>query len=76
MKTPEKLTKTLAGALKMLSSGPTWTITMVPAYYASAVKLQDLGLVEFRPRLVKRGKYRGQPDGYDVVLTAAGTQAL
>jgi hypothetical protein len=70
------LTKTLAEALRTLSAGPTWTITMVDNYYASALKLKKLGLVEFKPRFIKRGKFRGQPNGYDVVVTAAGRRAL
>lgn len=70
------LTKTLAEALRTLAAGPTWTITMVDDYYTSALKLKKLGLVEFKPRFIKRGKYRGQPNGFDVVVTAAGTRAL
>ena len=70
------LTKTLAEALRSLSAGPTWTITMVDDYYAKALKLEKLGLVEFKPRFLKRGKYRGQLNGYDVVVTAAGRRAL
>jgi len=70
------LTKTLVNTLRTLAAGPTWTITMVDDYYASALKLKKLGLVEFKPRLVRGGKYRGRPNGYDVVVTAAGMQLL
>ena len=70
------MTKTLAEALRTPAAGPTWTITMANDYYASALKLKKLGLVAFKPRVVKRGKYRGQPNGFDVVVTAAGQLAL
>lgn len=70
------ITKTLAEALRTLAAGPTWTITMVDDYYASALKLKKLGFVEFKPRYVKRGKYHGQPNGFDVIVTAAGIEQL
>lgn len=70
------LPKNLAEALRSLAAGPTWTITMVDDYYTKALKLEKLGLVKFKPRLRARGKYRGQPYGYDVVVTTAGMKLL
>lgn len=71
------LTKTLKTALRQLAAAEkTWTITMVDSYYQAASKLEKLGLVRFEPRLIQRGKYRGGPNGYDVVVTSAGKVAL
>ncbi len=71
------LTKTLANALRSLAAAEsTWTITMVDDYYKSALKLEELGLVHFKPRVRTRGKFAGQPNGYDVRVTAAGKKEL
>jgi hypothetical protein len=72
-----KLTKALKSALRQLDAmGKTWTITMVDDYYVKARTLEKLGFVEFMPRFHKRGKYRGQPNGYDVAVTSEGKAAL
>ncbi len=71
------LTKKLANALRMIAAvDTTWTITMVEDYYADALKLAKLGLVEFKPLFKQRGKYRGAPNGYYVIATPAGKQKL
>lgn len=71
------LTRALWEALLQLAAVPsTWTITMVDTYYSAACKLEKLGLVEFRPRYVQRGKYRGMPNGYDVIASRAGRALL
>lgn len=70
------LPKALREALRQLGSGPTWTITMVEAYYQAALKLEKLGLVKFKPRYVQRGKFRGMLNGYDVVVRRAGRALL
>lgn len=49
---------------------------MVDDYYQDALRLEKLGLVRFEPRLKQRGKFRGQPNGYDVHVTPAGLDAL
>ena len=71
------LTKTLTNALRMLADAEsTWTVTMVDAYYRSALKLEELGLVHFKPRIRTRGKFAGSPNGYDVRVTTAGKELL
>lgn len=71
------LTKTLANALRSLAAAEsTWTITMVDDYYKSALKLEELGLVRFKPRVRTRGRFAGLPNGYDVVVTAEGKAAV
>jgi len=71
------LSRKLLDALQRLAlMEATWTISMVDSYYQQALKLRALGLVEFKPRYVRRSKYRGQPNGYDVVMTPAGMQSL
>lgn len=72
-----KLTQPLKEALRQIAAvDGTWTITMAESYYQAARKLEKLGLVEFKPRYVKRGKFRGQPNGYVVIATTVGKALL
>lgn len=67
------MTKALTQALRSLAAAEsTWTITMVKDYYVATLKLEQLGLVTFKPRLVQHG----ETNGHDVVVTTAGKQHL
>jgi hypothetical protein len=73
------LGKGLAEALRSLAaagSTGTWTTTMVDDYHVQTLKLEALGLVKLKPRLITRGKFRGETRGYDVVVTPAGRRVL
>lgn len=71
------LAKGLREALRQLgASGTTWTMTMVDTYYQDALKLEKLGLVQFQPRFVQRGKFRGEVNGHDVIVSPAGNALL
>ena len=58
------------------STAAIWLFTMVDSYYQAALKLEKLGLVEFKPRHSKRGKFRGQSNGYAVIATPVGRTLL
>lgn len=71
------MTKALWEALRQLAAArSTWTLTMIDTYFQAAQRLEKLGLVEFRPRYVQRGKYRGEGNGHDVVVTRVGRALL
>lgn len=72
-----KLGVGLRNTLRSLAAAErTWTITMTDEYYVAARKLQKHGLVYFEPRYLKRGKYRGELNGYDIVVTPSGKAVL
>lgn len=71
------MTKALTHALRsLIAAESTWTITMTKDDYVTALELEQLGLVKFKPRLVQHGKFSGLPNGHDVVVTPAGKQHL